>query len=57
MKHHGVAMLSCSIIKGLLAMTIPITVMNLSQTLFGIIDMTVPDTSTTQLVPSVPVVC
>ena len=41
MKHHEVDMLSGSIVKGLLAMTIPIMVMNLSQSLFSVIDMTV----------------
>ena len=41
MKHHEVDMLSGSIVKGLLAMTLPIMVMNLSQSLFSVIDMTV----------------
>ena len=41
MKHHEVDMLSGSIVRGLLAMTLPIMVMNLSQSLFSVIDMTV----------------
>ena len=41
MKTSNVNMLSGSITKGLLAMTIPIMVMNVMQTLFTIIDMTV----------------
>ena len=40
MKHHEVNMLSGSIVKGLLTMTMPIMVMNVSQSLFNIIDMT-----------------
>ena len=41
MKRHEIDMLSGSIIKGLLAMTIPIMVMNVFQSLFSVIDMTV----------------
>ncbi len=41
MKNTNVNMLSGSIPKGLLAMTMPIMIMNVMQNLFGIIDMTV----------------
>lgn len=41
MKRDNVDMLSGSITKGLLAMSIPIMVMNVMQSLFGVIDMTV----------------
>lgn len=41
MKNHKVNMLSGSIAKGLLSMTVPIMIMNVMQTLFNIIDMTV----------------
>ena len=41
MKRHEVDMLSGSITKGLMAMTIPIMVMNVFQSLFSVIDMTV----------------
>ncbi len=41
MKSSHVDMLSGSIFKGLLSMTIPIMIMNVMQTLFGVIDMTV----------------
>lgn len=41
MKNKNVNMLSGSIPKGLLAMTMPIMIMNVMQSLYGIIDMTV----------------
>lgn len=41
MRRKDVDMLSGSITKGLLAMTIPIMIMNVMQTLFNVIDMTV----------------
>ncbi len=41
MKQRQVDMLSGSITKGLLSMTIPIMVMNVMQSLFGVMDMTV----------------
>ena len=41
MRNDKVNMLSGSIAKGLLSMTIPIMIMNVMQTLFNIIDMTV----------------
>lgn len=41
MKNDKVNMLSGSIAKGLLSMTVPIMIMNVMQTLFNIIDMTV----------------
>ena len=41
MKNKNVNMLSGSIPKGLLAMTMPIMIMNVMQNLFGIIDMTI----------------
>ena len=41
MKNRNVNMLSGSITKGLLAMTMPIMIMNVTQNLFNIIDMTV----------------
>ena len=41
MRRHNVDMLSGSIYKGLLAMIIPIMIMNVMQTMFNVIDMTV----------------
>ena len=41
MKNDKVNMLSGSIVKGLIAMTIPIMIMNVAQVLFNIVDMTV----------------
>ena len=41
MKRYNVDMLSGSIMKGLLSMTIPVIVMNVMQTMFNVVDTTV----------------